>query len=102
MWCWFNLAISRTHKDVYDLGERQNAPEGLTWKEAWSWLEGKLLSPEHHKHCIVDLGVGYKDQCNLEFSSREIHALSDSEAALTISCYREDDWPEEKFPVRSK
>jgi len=96
MWCDFSISISNA-----DSERPMMAPAGLTWKEAWGWLEGMLLKPQYHKHCTVELGIGYKDQCNLEFSSREIHALSDSNATLTISCYKVDECPDDR-PAKSR
>jgi len=96
MWCWFSVSVN----DM-DSKEHLDAPEGLTWEETWSWL-GDMLHPKPYKNGVVRIGIGWIDQCNLEFDSREIHALSDSDVALAISCYEVDDWPEDNLPAKSR
>jgi len=93
-WTWFSLSVKENS------GNRLNAPPGLTWDEAWSWLEDQLGTPGAEIR-LVDLGIGYHKQCNLGFSPEEIKTISDARATFAISCYEEDKEREEN-ETRSK
>jgi hypothetical protein len=95
MWTWFSLGVL-----CEDAPEFVYAPKGLTWEEAWGWLEDMLDSPGSNG-CRVDMGMGYAKQCSLGFSAKEIKTISDAGALFSITCYQEEKEREED-EVRSR
>ena len=76
------------------------APAEIPAAERLSWIAAAVSRhlPTFRKHgaeqVVLDLSVGYKHQCNLEFSPQELRSIADLGIPFTITCVWDDDLPD--------